>query len=135
MRIAGQPRPRRQPHVLTHECLIVLGGTHCVEGDEFHDVVRIVISLQYTYRGDTGLLPRGRTASEVLQPRVEVGDPVFDVQEGHGPIVAIRPQKRELATRLLPQYIRTGELPRRSIAACDNAGRREEWLTGTAATR
>jgi hypothetical protein len=28
------------------------------------------------------LLPRGRAAGEVLQPRVEVGDPVFDVQDG-----------------------------------------------------
>ena len=135
MRIAGQPRRRRQPHLLTQERSIVLGGTDCVEEDEFHDVVRIVIGLQDTYCGDTGLLPRGRTASEVLQPRVEVGDPVFDVQDGHGPIVAIRPRKHELATRPLPQYIQTPNILAGPSPACDSTGRREEWLTGIATTR
>jgi len=33
------------------------------------------------------LLPGGRAAGEVLQPRIEVGDPVFDVQDGHGPVL------------------------------------------------
>ena len=108
MRIAGQPRRRRQPHLLTHECLIVLGGTDCVEENEFHDVVRIVIGLQDIYSADTGLLPRGRTASEVLQPRVEVGDPVFDVQDGHGPIVAIRPRKHEPTSR---DSVTSGRMP------------------------
>jgi len=59
----------------------------CVEEDKFHDVLRIVLSLKDVHRGNAMLLSRGRAAGEVLQPRVEVGDPVFDVQDGHGPVL------------------------------------------------
>ena len=50
-------------------------------------MLRIVLGLEDVYRGDASLLPRGRAAGEVLQPRVEVGDPVLDVQHDHGPVL------------------------------------------------
>ena len=86
-RIASQPR-RRWPHLLAQEGPEIVGGIVCVEEEIFHDVVRIVLGLKNLYRGDASLLPHGRAAGEVLQPRAEVGDPVFDAQDAHWQSVA-----------------------------------------------
>ena len=55
----------------------------CVEEDKFHDVLRIVLGLKDVHLGNAMLLTCGRAAVEVPQPRVDVGDPVLDVQDGH----------------------------------------------------
>ena len=62
-------------------------GVGCVEKEKFHDVLRIVLGLKDAYLSDASLLPRGHTAGEALKPRAEVGDLVFDVQDGHAPSV------------------------------------------------
>ena len=58
-------------------------------------MLRIVLGLKDAYLGDASLLPRGRAAGEALQPRVEVADPVFDVQYEHRQSVS--DAERELA--------------------------------------
>ena len=51
-------------------------------------MLRVVLGLKDVYLGDAMLLPRGRAAGEVPQPRVEVADPMLDVQDGHRQSVA-----------------------------------------------
>ncbi len=68
----------------TQERPVIVCGVGCVEEQKFHDVLRIVVGLKDVYLGDAGLLPRGRAAGEVPQPRAKVGDLVFDVQDRHG---------------------------------------------------
>lgn len=51
-------------------------------------MLRIVLGLKDVDLGDASLLPSGRTAGEVPQPRAEIGDLVFDVQDRHRQSVA-----------------------------------------------
>ncbi|HWS94069.1 MAG TPA: hypothetical protein VN306_16735, partial [Mycobacterium sp.] len=74
-------------HLFAHELPAFVCALGCVEEEKFHDVLRVVLGLEDVSRSYASLLPRGRAAGEVQQPRVEVGNPVLDVQDGHGPVL------------------------------------------------
>ena len=104
MRLAAHPshRPRRCPHLLAQERPEILGGLGCVEEENDHDVVRIVIGLKDVCRLDASLLPRGRVPGVRAQPRFEVGDVVSE----ESPVsLRVTPRGRENGSGCLPTPI------------------------------
>lgn len=86
LRIAGQSRRKRCPHLFAHELPVFVCAVDGVEKEKFYDALRVALGLEDLYRGNPSLLARGRAAGELPQSRVEVGNPVLDLQDGHGPV-------------------------------------------------